>query len=139
MKPSKKLHIVFGVVVVAGILAWRLVPQDKPAAVDLPPVNPSFNQPVTGPAVAPVAGLSDEAIKQKFKCKRITDDSLETDIYCRYPNLYRTGTLSDEDIRDFFRCTPTNQGPICVDDDKLSAYMAEQLQIHNDVKANGYR
>ncbi len=33
--------------------------------------------------------LSDEEIKEKFRCNRITLEVLQTDVYCENPDLYR--------------------------------------------------
>lgn len=46
------------------------------------------NSPITGGNKSDIT-LSDEEIKEKFRCSRITMEVLATDAYCKDPDLYR--------------------------------------------------
>ncbi len=103
--------------------------------------NPSSNNPNTTLQTLPPTTdepvrtkLSDEEIKELFRCRRQTDDNLLSDIYCQYPNLYRTGTITDEEILSYFGCDKPNQNrtadSLCVNQQKLNEYKADLLSKH---------
>lgn len=84
-----------------------------------------------------ITDLSDDEIKKKFSCYRLTEEERDTDIYCWIPSLYRTGTISDEELKQKLGCNTSSPGPLC-SGEKYLKYKAE-LQAKHDKLSTGSR
>ena len=74
-------------------------------------------------------GLSDEQVKEKFACNRLTLEYRETDIFCSKPELYRNSDMSEAEYAAWQRSD-------C--EDRLKSPLAQEQRSRDDAMAKAY-
>lgn len=54
------------------------------------------------------ADYSNEDVKKKFSCNRVTEEVRDTDIFCDNPEYFRDTSVSEEDYKKMLRCDERN-------------------------------
>lgn len=86
--------------------------------------------------------LSDEQIRKKFSCNRVTANVMQTDIYCQFPELYRTGTITDIELQKGLKCDQKEYIEVathpCLDKKAYDEYKKWLLSKDKELRANGF-
>lgn len=82
--------------------------------------------------------INEQQIQQKFNCSRMTDDVLETDIYCQFPNLYNNGTITEAELNKGLGCDRKdeieNKDHPCINPIKYTEYKEWLLKQDKKLK-----
>lgn len=131
--PSKKVGLILGILILAALIAFVTFSKSGDGTTPANAIN--NNQPGQQSDNQANASLSDEDIKNKFACNRITEQVLETDIYCRFPSLYRTGDIPDSELKEKLGCFTSSPSPLCFGE-KYEQHKAQLLEQHKNLSDN---